>query len=80
MFSLTRIGKDINALAGLNDKKRYLCIQVVRKALKKLALNWVLLSKQSQVMAEFVMCCNNDSFSKFVKLRPSSSTKYLHDI
>lgn len=60
--------------------KRYLCIQVVCKAFKKLALDWVLLSEQSQVMAEFVVCCNDDTFSKFVKLRPPSPAKYLHDI
>lgn len=61
-------------------KWSYLCIEVVSETAQELALNWVLLSEQGQVVAQFVMGGDNGALAIFVKLGAAGTPKNLHNI
>lgn len=58
----------------------HLSIEVIGQATKELALYWVLLSEQGQVVAQFVMGGDDGAFTILVKLGTACATENLHDI
>lgn len=57
-----------------------LSVEVVSQAAKELALDWVLLGEQGQVVAQFVMGGDDGALAMLVKLGTTRTPENLHDV
>lgn len=57
-----------------------LSVEVVGQAAQELALDWVLLSEQGQVVAQFVMGGDDGTLAILVELGTTCTPENLHDV
>lgn len=70
----------INSSSETGLEETDLSIEVVSQAAQELALDWVLLGEQGQVVTQFVVGGDDGALTILVKLWTPCTAKNLHDI